>query len=114
VKDVSVYLIHMLDSMDRVAEYIEAGEEHFSSSPMVQDAVIRNLEVIGEAAKRVPDDIREQSQTIPWKRLAGLRDILIHQYDGVDLQQVWRVAQVVLPPIATDLRVMLDPSQDNQ
>ncbi len=107
MKDESIYLRHMVDAMDRIADYISEGEEAFGASPMAQDAVIRNLEVLGEAAKRVTEEVRQSMPQVPWKRLAGLRDVLIHQYDGVDLGQVWRVAHEVLPALREELATML-------
>ncbi len=89
----------MIECIDRIVEYIDGGETEFVASTLIQDGVVRNLEVIGEAAKRVPDDLRDSAPSVPWKKLAGLRDILIHQYEGVDLAQVWRIASDVLPPI---------------
>ena len=62
---------------------------------MVQDAVIRNFEVIGEAAKRMPEQFRVVHAAIPWRLMAGFRDVLIHDYAGVDLERFWRIAQIL-------------------
>jgi uncharacterized protein with HEPN domain len=76
---------------------------------LIQDAVVRNLEVIGEAAKRIPDDCRQLHPTIPWRSLAALRDVLIHQYEGVSLPEVWQVVEEHLPRLRTSIAALLPP-----
>jgi uncharacterized protein with HEPN domain len=78
-------------------------------SRLIQDGVIRNFEVIGEAAKRIPSDFRIQQPNIPWRRISAFRDILIHAYDRVDLQEVWRIIEQELPPLKEAIRVLLPP-----
>ena len=73
-------------------------------SEAIQDTVIRNIEVIGEAAKRVSADTRNQLPDLEWKRIGGMRDVLIHDYIGVDLEEVWSVASVRIP----ELRLALE------
>ncbi len=107
MKDPSVYLVHIVEAKDKIAAYTKEGESEFQERTIIQDAVIRNLGIIGEAAKRVPYELRDANPIVPWKRLAGLRDILIHQYEGVDLGQVWRIADSVLPQIRIDIQSML-------
>jgi uncharacterized protein with HEPN domain len=77
------------------------------ADPMRQDAVIRNLEIVGEAAKRVPDSLRQQAPEIPWRQMAGLRDKLAHDYFGVDLALVWDVVAKELPPTQARLANLL-------
>lgn len=84
----SVYLQHIADSITRIRAYTDKGREAFFAEPMIQDAVLRNLEVIGEAVKRISDATRQQAPAIPWKQIAGMRDILIHNYFGVQLDRV--------------------------
>jgi uncharacterized protein with HEPN domain len=77
--------------------YTESGRIAFLESPMIQDAVVRNLEVVGEAAKQVPDSLREGAPELSWREMAGMRDKLIHDYLGVDLNLVWDVVVSELP-----------------
>lgn len=89
-KDPRVYLAHMLECLEKIQRFSTEGKERFFADEMVQDAVLRNLEVIGEAAKRAEESYRALHPAIPWGRLAGLRHVLIHQYQGVDLERVWK------------------------
>ena len=85
-----------------------AGRAAFLQDEKTQDAVIRNFEIIGEAAKRVSDNGKQLAPTIPWSRIAGFRDVLIHQYEGVDLEQVWNRVERDLPPLELALRTLLE------
>lgn len=89
MKDEKLYIVHMVEVSERIFEYAKDGKVNFLSDTKTQDAVIRNFEILGEAAKRVPQRVKALSKDIPWNLLAGFRDILIHQYAGVDLEQVW-------------------------
>jgi uncharacterized protein with HEPN domain len=77
---------------------------------MIQDAVIRNLEVIGEAVKGVSEELRVANPDIPWKQIAGMRDVLIHHYFGVKLEAVWQVVDKHLPPLRTRVDQILSKS----
>ncbi|MBW1924682.1 MAG: DUF86 domain-containing protein [Deltaproteobacteria bacterium] len=87
-KDPRIYLAHILECADRIMNYLPEDERMFLEDPKTQDAVIRNFEIIGEAAKRIPEDYRQKYPDIPWRLMAGFRDVLIHCYEGVDLHQV--------------------------
>jgi len=108
-KDSRVYLAHILERIDRILRYTQQGRDVFLADSLIQDAVVRNLEVIGEAAKRIPDDYRQLHPTIPWRSLAALRDVLIHQYEGVSLPEVWEVVEKHLPPVREALVNLLPP-----
>ncbi|MDN5339359.1 MAG: hypothetical protein PWQ30_468 [Euryarchaeota archaeon] len=79
---------------------------------MAQDAVIRNFEVIGEAVKRIPESLKEERPDIPWRRIAGLRDVLIHQYMRVDLEAVWAIVRDDLPEFKQAVAEILAEMQD--
>ena len=85
MKDNSFYLKHIIDAINKIEEYTSVGYETFMTESHWQDAVIRQLEIIGEATKNVSDDIRLKYPNTPWKRIAGLRDVLIHNYMAVDI-----------------------------
>jgi len=110
VKDDTLYLHHIRDALDAIKDYTVGGEEAFYQTRMIQDAVIRNLEIIGEATKNLSPALRENHPHTPWKQIAGLRDILIHQYFGVDLKLVWTVVQVRLPALRDQTDQILNTS----
>jgi uncharacterized protein with HEPN domain len=90
--------------MDETAEFIaDMSFEVFEQDRKTINAVVRSLEVLGEAAKKIPDDLRSQAPSVPWRRMAGMRDKLIHEYFGVDLSIVWVVVTEELPPLRPDI-----------
>lgn len=93
------YLLHIRDAIGSIREYTDGGREDFFMRKMVQDAVIRNLEIIGEASKQLSDGAKAQQPEVPWKEVAGMRDVLIHHYFGVDLSAVWEVVEQHLEPL---------------
>lgn len=97
MKDDKFYLNHIIESMTYIESYITGGKDEFFKSRLIQDAVMRNLEIIGEAVKKVSMNTRNQHEDIPWREMAGLRDVLIHEYFGVDLRTVWGVVEKELP-----------------
>ena len=103
-----VYLRHILDAIEKIDSYIAVGYDEFMSASHWQDAAIRQLEIIGEATKRLSVDLRSQYDDVPWRRIAGLRDVLIHDYMGVDLEAVWEVTQQHLPVLKDQLTLILD------
>jgi uncharacterized protein with HEPN domain len=107
VKDDRLYLHHMLERCRRITSFIRPGRDAFMTSEELQDAVIRNVEVIGEAAKRVSPDARGRLSPLDWKAICGMRDVLIHDYIGVDLDEVWNVASCRIPELQAVLERFL-------
>jgi uncharacterized protein with HEPN domain len=97
MKDDRLYLEHIRDAIDKIRAYSAAGREEFLRNSMAQDAVMRNFEIIGEAAKRLSEATKSRCPEIPWRRVAGFRDVLIHAYMGVDTAEVWNVIETHLP-----------------
>jgi len=103
-KDTKILLEHILDSINLIEEYVKGKDKSdFLKSKQLQDSVIRRIEIIGEAIKNIPNDIKETYTTIPWKNITGMRDILIHQYFGVDLNLTWKVIEEDLPELKNQI-----------
>jgi uncharacterized protein with HEPN domain len=97
VKDDRVYLKHVLRCIARLEEYTAAGRESFLSSPLIQDGVIRNLQTLAESSQRLSESIKASSADVDWKGLAGFRNVLVHDYLGVDLVLVYRAVEQDVP-----------------
>jgi uncharacterized protein with HEPN domain len=92
-----LYLTNIRDCIQRIQAYTIEGRENFLETPMIQDAVIRNFEIIGEATKRLSPELTNAYPEIAWKQIAGLRDILIHDYLKVNLNRIWGIIEQDLP-----------------
>ncbi len=108
-KDMRVYLAQMLEAIERIEQFTIAGQDAFLQSRLHQDAVIRNFEIVGEAAKRVSDDYRTTHPEIPWRGMTAFRDVLIHDYDTVDVNRVWLVIENEMPKLKAALLAVLPP-----
>jgi uncharacterized protein with HEPN domain len=107
-----LYLRDILEAIDRIQSYIEGKTfEQFSNNTLVLDAVVRNFEIIGEAAKHIPAEIRQEHPLIKWKDMAGMRDKLAHEYFGVDSEILWRTATNRLPQLKPLIEELLRESE---
>jgi uncharacterized protein with HEPN domain len=99
VKDERTYLLHAIAAIGAIQRYTVGGREAFFADGKTQDAVIRNIEILGQAVKGISDDTRALDTAVPWRQIAGMRDKLIHEYFGVDLALVWDVVERELPSL---------------
>jgi len=107
VKGDRLYLVNIRDCLIQIDSYTQSGREAFLDNRMAQDAVIRNLEIIGEATKRISAALREKHSDLPWRQMAGLRDVLIHDYARVDAEEVWGIVERDLPVLRIRIDTML-------
>jgi uncharacterized protein with HEPN domain len=112
VKEDRVYLLHIRDAIERALSYTAEGKQAFFADPRTQDAVIRNLEVIGEAVKSLSESSKALHATVPWKRIAGMRDKMIHEYFGVNLQLVWDAVEQEVPRLKQEVEAILRESDE--
>jgi len=104
-KDNTIYINRMQDCIARIDEYVES-KEHFFESHLVQDAVVRNLQVMAESSQRLSSVIKEKYPDVPWKNISGFRNIIVHDYLGLDLDMIWSVVELELPKLEKMLLVM--------
>ncbi len=108
-RDSRVYLEDILAASARIHSYVGVmGVDEFRRDGKTVDAVIRNLEVIGEAVKQLPDDVRLRDPSVEWPKIAGLRDVLIHSYSSVDLDIIWDIVANKLPAFEDRVRLLLE------
>ena len=107
-RDYRVYLEDILEAIGKIRRYTaDLSLKTFSEDTKTLDAVVRNLEVVGEAIKKVPDEIRLRHGAVDWKRIAGLRDILIHEYFGLDVEIIWDIVTNKLPDLEGQIQQIL-------
>jgi uncharacterized protein with HEPN domain len=104
----AVYLQHLLDAVERIEQYT-AGmtEQQFLQNTLVQDAVVRQLEIIGEASRNLSDELRQKHSQVPWTKIVGMRNRIVHAYFDVDLTIVWEVIQRDLPDLKAQVHLIL-------
>ncbi len=98
MKDDLIYIEHILQAINKIIEYTkDISQFEFNKNEMIQDAVIRNIEIIGEATKNISNDLKSVHYNIPWKEMAGMRDKLIHDYMGTDVEVIWKTIEKDIP-----------------
>lgn len=99
----------MILSIDKITHYLQNTEfEEFVKNDMLIDAVIRNFEIIGEAANNIPDKLRKEYPDIPWEKMYRLRNIVAHHYHGIDYEMIWKISRHQLPKNKSDLQIVID------
>jgi uncharacterized protein with HEPN domain len=103
-----LFLTHILEAVDAVTEFTAEGQDHFLADRRTQSAVIRQIEVIGEAVKRLSAELTASAPDVPWRLIAGTRDRLIHGYFQIDLLAVWTMVTDDLPPLRRRVQGLVD------
>ena len=111
-REAEAFLLDMLEAARRILAYTQGLDyPDFRQDLKTQDAGLRNMEVLCEAAKLVPDEVRDQYPSLPWREMAGMRDHLIHHYFGVNLDIVWGIVELELPGVVAKLVAILDQGE---
>lgn len=108
MKSDRVYVLQILESIRRIEEDISGGRDAFFGSHMRQDAVLRNLHTMSESAQRLSDAIKATQPAVDWRAIGAFRNVLVHDYLGVDLEQIWRIVQTDVPDLKAAANGMLD------
>lgn len=108
MKDDRIYLEHIQEAVEKIMAYSAGGRDEFMENSMIQDAVARNFEIVGEATKRLSPETLQKRPDLPWNDIARFRDVLIHHYMGVDLKRVWNVIESHLPALRKAVKEMLE------
>jgi uncharacterized protein with HEPN domain len=108
MKDDKLYLIHIHECIERIDSYIVGKDKQkFLDSTLIQDAVIRNLQVLAESTQRLSDAAKESSSEIDWFKIAGFRNVLVHDYLGIDIERVWNILEKDLPELKRHIEKLL-------
>ncbi|MHB9037712.1 MAG: HepT-like ribonuclease domain-containing protein [Armatimonadota bacterium] len=111
MKDDRLYLIHISECIGRVEDYVSGGRDEFLGSPLIQDAVIRNLQTMAESTQRLSEELKSGHAEIDWRRISGFRNVVVHDYLGVDIPYVWQIVEHELPVLKRTIEAMLDELQ---
>jgi uncharacterized protein with HEPN domain len=112
VRNPSERLRDILEAIDRIDRYASHGRDAFENDELIQTWILRHLQIIGEAARSVPEEVRSIAPEIPWAKIAGMRHVLVHDYFGIDLDLVWKAVERDLPELktaATRALALLEP-----
>jgi len=108
-RDINDYLQDILDSIDEIREFTQGMSfDDFAADRKTINAVLRSIEVMGEASRKIPDRIRSQYTQVPWRKMTGMRDKLIHEYHGVDIDTVWQTLHEDIPPLKDQIQEIID------
>jgi uncharacterized protein with HEPN domain len=108
VKDDRLYLIHIMESIERVEEYTSEGLEHFLADTKTQDAVLRNLQTLSESTQRISPELKNTHKEVDWRGIAGFRNVLVHEYLGVNLITIWGIIEGPLKDLKEIIRAILE------
>lgn len=107
MSDDRLYLIHIRECCSKILAYAVGGKDAFLADVKGQDAALRNLQVLAESAKRVTDDLKQAHPEVPWRRVISIRNVLVHDYLGVDLGRIWEIIDREIADLESKVRAIL-------
>jgi len=108
MKDDKLYLIHISECIERIEQYLpDRSKQIFLSSTLIQDAILRNLQTMAESTQRLSDSLKAKYPEINWHKISGFRNLLVHDYLGVDAERVWKIIELELPALKQTIAAML-------
>jgi uncharacterized protein with HEPN domain len=111
-KDDRLYLIHIKECIDKIDTYSANGRGDFFGNTMVQDAIVRNLQTLAESTQRLSDKTKQRKPEVDWRAISGFRNVVVHDYLGVDLERIWHIIEYDLPGLKKDIDALLVESTD--
>lgn len=112
MKDDKLYLIHIGECIAKIEQFTANGHQEFMNSTLIQDAVLRNLQMLAESTQRISDSLKATHSHIEWKSISGFRNILVHNYLGVDVERIWEIVEHNLPELKVEIETMLQELND--
>ena len=109
MKDDRVYLLHILECIQRIENYIHPGRDAFIQDTKTQDAVLRNLHTLTESTQKLSDKLKASCPEVDWRAISGFRNVVVHDYLGVDIDQIWHIVTVDLPVLVKHIEKLLHP-----
>jgi uncharacterized protein with HEPN domain len=106
VRDDRLYIDHLLDCVRRIDRYCQNGEDAFRESELIQDAVLRNLQTLAESTQRISDQLQALHPEVDWRAIAGFRNVLVHDYLGINLVRIWEIVSVHLPVLGAQIEAI--------
>jgi len=108
LRDPRERLLDMLEAIERIERHAAKGRAEFEKDELIQTWVVHHLQIVGEAAAKLSRDFQEQHSSIPWPQVVAMRNVLVHDYFGVDLEEVWRVVERDLPELKSKLKELIE------
>ncbi|MBM4047973.1 MAG: DUF86 domain-containing protein [Planctomycetes bacterium] len=107
MKDDRLYLIHILECLARIEEYTAGGRDAFLADTRTQDAVLRNLQTMAESTQRLSSELKTAHPRVPWRDIAGFRNVLVHDYLGLNIIRVWEIVERDLPGLKQSMQTIM-------